>query len=1015
MLQKPSPCTGCALEKLGTGYAPAVGPVGAPIALIAEALGGREAMDGIPMQGEAGMVLTRVLKYVGTDRAQFRIDNVLRCRPPNDWLDGSPWELKALEHCTYHLETLGEAGRRVVVPLGGTATRRVLQLSKDKFKIQNFHGTIQRDPLDRFWVVPSWHPSFINRGAWNLFGVVQWDMLRALDLSRRPESWRPNQPRLYDQPPVEWVRAWAEGVKATVLAGGQPWGAVDIETPDKEAQTDEGELTATKDRSYEITHINLCTNPDEAWSVEWVEPYRSILLEVFALAGPVWWFWHAQYDMPRLLHDGVRFGGRVLDGMWAAKLLQSDVPRGLGFWAPFYSDLPAWKHKVHTDGAYYRPMDALQTMRIAHGVSRDLVQQGQWETFWRHVVLHDAYVIQPACDVGLLVDQEELPKFAAALAEKETRFRAELQETAPEAVAKPIGDWKTNPGPEKEVVLRPASKATGRAAVKATLPTFSRQVGVEMLLTCTGCGQAKVKPTHRCKGLKKKDPQPTIEDREHPVLRWFVQPPFNPGSPPQLLECIKAWGYKPGKNKHTGAPSADKQTLLDIVKGAKTQDPHRLFFRRVLDWRQVSKVKSTYVDGTFRKLEQDRALGIMDGRLHPTIGYKPSTQRMNSTNPNIHNVVADKGGKEGLAAGFKRVVIAGPPSWTVDPEPDCWLVEADFSAIEAVLVGWRAQDPDYIRRARLGVHAHLASVVLGKPPDESWSEADKAAYYAELKEKEPQVYDQAKRCVHGTNYGLTPYGMVDRFPEIFPDRKTAERVQAMYFEMAPKLKAWHQHLLEFAGKHHYLGGAALPTSPPGHQPHPFAYKHWFWNVIQYRQINHSTVTWRKKAGLPWAEVSGRYFALDLGDDAKRAIAFDPQSIAAGVIKEANLRLFHPDSPSYIGAEYYGRTPLRAVIHDSDLLEVPKRRLDHVLERVVTEMSRPVVQLPCPPEWGLGEYLAIGVGVKAGKNWAQMEKVKLPPELSRLAAGKASESDVVLDLDSLTDWEELEDDWETAAA
>ena len=114
------------------------------------------------------------------------------------------------------------------------------------------------------------------------------------------------------------------------------------------------------------------------------------------------------------------------------------------------------------------------------------------------------------------------------------------------------------------------------------------------------------------------------------------------------------------------------------------------------------------------------------------------------------------------------------------------------------------------------------------------------------------------------------------------------------------------------------------------------------------------------------------------------VAFYPQSIAAGVLKEALLRLFLPDSPSYIGDAYFGRTPLRAPIHDSGLFEIPDRCFDRVLERIVREMTRAVPELPL--DWiepatraklGLGSHLHIGVAAKSGRDWQAMEKLKLP--------------------------------------
>ena len=114
-----------------------------------------------------------------------------------------------------------------------------------------------------------------------------------------------------------------------------------------------------------------------------------------------------------------------------------------------------------------------------------------------------------------------------------------------------------------------------------------------------------------------------------------------------------------------------------------------------------------------------------------------------------------------------------------------------------------------------------------------------------------------------------------------------------------------------------------------------------------------------------------------------------------------LRLFNPESSYYIGDTFYGKTPLRSPIHDSLLLEVPRSKVDFILEKVHAAMTHPVIQQPCPEEWGIGEYLTkeqldelermdllnaprevmertkyltIGVEHEMGKNWGEMKSV-----------------------------------------
>lgn len=313
--------------------------------------------------------------------------------------------------------------------------------------------------------------------------------------------------------------------------------------------------------------------------------------------------------------------------------------------------------------------------------------------------------------------------------------------------------------------------------------------------------------------------------------------------------------------------------------------------------------------------------------------------------------------------------------------PGTILVEADFSAIEAVLVGWFARSPSYITLAKLGVHSGLASHILGKPYDLSWPTPKLKAYLSAIKAEaqatpsgSSDLYDVSKRVVHGSAYCLTPPGMVNNFPKQFKTHASAKKYQDIYYSMAPDVPAWQKSVQRFAYDHGYLGG---PGDPPF--GHPFNYKHWFWAVATYRKITPQQAAKREAKGYAVMWFHGIPYAVDLGEDAKRAVAFFPQSTGRGVLTESMLRLFDIEeseaTESYIGDAYYGRTPLRAPIHDSLFLEIPRRIEDQVIEIVYREMTRPIVQMPMPAEWGLGEYLSIDVEVKRGRSWDAMEKLK----------------------------------------
>jgi hypothetical protein len=317
--------------------------------------------------------------------------------------------------------------------------------------------------------------------------------------------------------------------------------------------------------------------------------------------------------------------------------------------------------------------------------------------------------------------------------------------------------------------------------------------------------------------------------------------------------------------------------------------------------------------------------------------------------------------------------------------PPCKLLEFDFSGIELVILGWYCArltgDPMVIRFGKLGVHGLVASHLVGKPPDMAWPDQQLGEYFQEIKDKYPDQYDTSKRTVHGTGYGLTPEGAVLQFPGVYRDLKHAKQVQQVYYTACPSVPAFQLDAKKRAAKQNFLGGPIADGLDilTDLNAHPFTYQHAFWNVVDYRKLSplQARAVKEKRSAItsPIIEIEGTPYAMLWGPDAKRALAFYPQSTAAGVLDEAEVELFdEPESRWYIADAYYGRTPLRAPIHDSLFLEVPFRKIDRVIECVSTVMTQPIRGMPMRPEWQMGEYLTINVEGKIGDDWGTMEKI-----------------------------------------
>jgi len=442
---------------------------------------------------------------------------------------------------------------------------------------------------------------------------------------------------------------------------------------------------------------------------------------------------------------------------------------------------------------------------------------------------------------------------------------------------------------------------------------------------------------------------PNLQYAEREVTRYYRRGTFNPGSSQQILDYIRSTGERVGRNRKTGADSADKNTIERLLR---TGDP---LYSKLLEFRRLEKLKGTYLTGILGRLDAGN-------RVHGRFTHAPSSMRLSSRDPNLQNLAGDP--EDAEVQEFRRCVIAAP---------GCKLIDADYEAIEAVETGWCMGDPTYMRLALLGVHDYVTSHKVGAPASLSWSDSDLRAYFAEIKAKHKRVRGQCKRVVHETNYGATPRGMQANDPDIFPTIGSAQELQEMYFSLCPKLRPWQTSVKELAARQGYLGGRV--GTPPG--AHPFGYLHWYWNVKHYAKVTAAEKQSLDHRGLPVIQIGRDWYSVGWGDDAKRACSFFPQSIAAGVLYEAMLELFaDPEHPSYIGDLYYGETPLRAQVHDSLLLEVPDALVERAVAALSVAMRRPIEEQPCPEEWGLGSHLKLGVSIKVGRNWCEedMEKV-----------------------------------------
>ncbi|WP_430448320.1 DNA polymerase I [Rhodophyticola sp.] len=240
--------------------------------------------------------------------------------------------------------------------------------------------------------------------------------------------------------------------------------------------------------------------------------------------------------------------------------------------------------------------------------------------------------------------------------------------------------------------------------------------------------------------------------------------PFNVGSPKQLGEILfDQMGLEGGKKGKTGAYATGADVLEDLA--AQGHD----LPARVLDWRQLSKLKSTYTDAL-----QDH-INAETGRVHTSYSIAgANTGRLASTDPNLQNIpVRTEEGRR-----IREAFIA---------EPGKVLVSLDYSQIELRILAHIAGIDALKQAFREGqdIHAITASEMFNVPLDEMT----------------PDVRRQAKAINFGVIYGISGFGLARnlRIP-----RAEAQGFIDRYFERFPGIRDYMDATRDFAKSNGYV-------------------------------------------------------------------------------------------------------------------------------------------------------------------------------------------------------------------
>ena len=219
-------------------------------------------------------------------------------------------------------------------------------------------------------------------------------------------------------------------------------------------------------------------------------------------------------------------------------------------------------------------------------------------------------------------------------------------------------------------------------------------------------------------------------------------------------------GLPPVKKTKTGY-----STNADVLE--KLRDKHPIV-EAVLDYRQLAKLKSTYVDGLTKVI-------AADGRIHTSFqNTVTATGRLSSTEPNLQNIPV----RTELGAELRKMFVA--PAGRV-------LVDADYSQIELRLLAHIAGDEHMIAAFRAGedIHTVTASQVFGVPPEQVTHEMRR----------------RAKAVNFGIVYGISAFSLSQ---DIGVSVAEAKAYMEAYFATFPGVRTYMDAIVERAREQGYV-------------------------------------------------------------------------------------------------------------------------------------------------------------------------------------------------------------------
>ena len=255
-----------------------------------------------------------------------------------------------------------------------------------------------------------------------------------------------------------------------------------------------------------------------------------------------------------------------------------------------------------------------------------------------------------------------------------------------------------------------------------------------------------------------------IQEIENQIFEYAGER-FNIASPRQLGEVLfdKMQIKAPAKKTKTGQYPTGEEVLMKVI------DKHPII-QKILDYRGLTKLKSTYVDALPNLISKE------DGLVHTSYNQAvTATGRLSSTNPNLQNIpVRTERGREIRKAFVPR-------------DKNHILLAADYSQIELRIITHLSGDPAMTEAFREGLDIHAATAAR--------------VYKVPIEEVTKDMRRHAKAVNFGIIYGMSAFGLAER---LGISRSEAASIIESYFSEYVGIQQYIKNNIEFARQHGYV-------------------------------------------------------------------------------------------------------------------------------------------------------------------------------------------------------------------